>query len=918
MLLNSFLFGWADLRRRWPQGDQQRQQVRTGELEARNHAQAEEIAALKREARAREAELLTAQRAAARPAVAAPAVAAASTAALQAMQKQPDMMREERLRGILYREWQLCQAQGRIAKLQADNAALRQTLDQLQEARDDGAVAGLQADVANARTENEHLQKQLADKLHEFDELAAQAEELAQQADEAEEGAAKRLAEAQAEREALERELTELRGLKDGATAGEVAELARELTELRGLKGGATADEMAALERELAELRGLKGGATADEVAAMEAQVAGLTDRVTHTQADAEDLEEQLAAAAARAAAAEAALQQLRAEYDGHREKAAAVDRDALAQRERAARLEGELAGLRSGGGSVGGELAALREEMAELKRTAARNGKDGRDGRDGKDASAEELERLKSQLTALAAASGVSRAAGDAERYRPLGGAQPTDIMRLNDNLAALQAAGLAKDAELAEARRREGATQSVLADLRGQLGDAKDALRDATGALRELQDRAGSLERRNVGLEKENAGLQREGERLRGRVQQLEDENQRLRSRVQELEDENRRLRSEIARLLGISAADVTADSLATQPSFAERMAATTRLLRAENERSRPVSKDPPDFTSSTPTRMVHRGPPLAAGTVVDERQYGQGVGGTTSSRMGSQSQSQRGLNGSAGTGGEYPRRFIALYDYIPDTQARHGSAPEEVELGLREGDLVLVYSEQRPDGFYLAEVRGERGLVPASFLEEMRSADHAPRSRLLGQLGSTSKNRSLRPDGGLTNPGLYHPGQTKQMRARYDFDPTLTPSTGRAGVQLLPFRRGDVFAVNYSQQRDDGLVMAQADDGSFGLVPVDFLDPHVVNGAVGGRQSHTLVNTRSLVQPRPMSAASLRNQQRGEIDGGAVAGRPLSHESDRSLSQDNVSLSYAASLGASASPAPPNNTGVFSNVW
>merc|ERR550517_2426045 len=42
-------------------------------------------------------------------------------------------------------------------------------------------------------------------------------------------------------------------------------------------------------------------------------------------------------------------------------------------------------------------------------------------------------------------------------------------------------------------------------------------------------------------------------------------------------------------------------------------------------------------------------------------------------------------------------------------------------EVELSFRTGDIITVFGEMDDDGFYMAELRGQRGLVPSNFLTE-----------------------------------------------------------------------------------------------------------------------------------------------------------------------------------------------------
>jgi RIMS-binding protein 2 len=65
---------------------------------------------------------------------------------------------------------------------------------------------------------------------------------------------------------------------------------------------------------------------------------------------------------------------------------------------------------------------------------------------------------------------------------------------------------------------------------------------------------------------------------------------------------------------------------------------------------------------------------------------------------------------------------RKMIALYDYDPQKLSPNVDA--EVELKFTTGDIIYVYGEMDDDGFYLAELRGQRGLVPSNFLADASS--------------------------------------------------------------------------------------------------------------------------------------------------------------------------------------------------
>ena len=72
-----------------------------------------------------------------------------------------------------------------------------------------------------------------------------------------------------------------------------------------------------------------------------------------------------------------------------------------------------------------------------------------------------------------------------------------------------------------------------------------------------------------------------------------------------------------------------------------------------------------------------------------------------------------------------------MIALYDYDPMELSPNVDMevgldiynciynltiyPGQVELNFQTGDIITVFGEMDDDGFYMAELRGQRGLVP-----------------------------------------------------------------------------------------------------------------------------------------------------------------------------------------------------------
>ncbi|XP_078235526.1 RIMS-binding protein 2-like [Pogona vitticeps] len=73
------------------------------------------------------------------------------------------------------------------------------------------------------------------------------------------------------------------------------------------------------------------------------------------------------------------------------------------------------------------------------------------------------------------------------------------------------------------------------------------------------------------------------------------------------------------------------------------------------------------------------------------------------------------------------ETPRTMVAIFDYNPAESSPN--ADTEAELTFCAGDLVTILGSMDDDGFYYAEIRGQKGLVPSNFLEAVASEDVGP---------------------------------------------------------------------------------------------------------------------------------------------------------------------------------------------
>ena len=85
---------------------------------------------------------------------------------------------------------------------------------------------------------------------------------------------------------------------------------------------------------------------------------------------------------------------------------------------------------------------------------------------------------------------------------------------------------------------------------------------------------------------------------------------------------------------------------------------------------------------------------------------------------------------LTDTGGAGNKRKRHCDFLYKYLTIISY-------QVELSFRTGDIITVFGDMDDDGFYMAELRGHRGLVPRlGNIKDYRSFVH-----LLGQKQNNS---------------------------------------------------------------------------------------------------------------------------------------------------------------------------------
>ncbi|MPC94991.1 RIMS-binding protein 2 [Portunus trituberculatus] len=138
--------------------------------------------------------------------------------------------------------------------------------------------------------------------------------------------------------------------------------------------------------------------------------------------------------------------------------------------------------------------------------------------------------------------------------------------------------------------------------------------------------------------------------------------------------------------------------------------------------------------------------------------------------------------GREGGRGRGGpgEQTRLFVALFNYDPPTMSPNPDACDE-ELGFSEGQLIKVFGDKDPDGFYWGEAGGLQGYVPCNMVSEVQVDD----DRVAVELMKESESGRRRRDGSVGRRGdrwgdIYANMTVRKMVALYDYDPQeLSPN-------------------------------------------------------------------------------------------------------------------------------------------
>ncbi|XP_070699772.1 peripheral-type benzodiazepine receptor-associated protein 1 [Pempheris klunzingeri] len=285
-------------------------------------------------------------------------------------------------------------------------------------------------------------------------------------------------------------------------------------------------------------------------------------------------------------------------------------------------------------------------------------------------------------------------------------------------------------------------------------------------------------------------------------------------------------------------------------------EQMSSEWWVEGAQMEHSRPPHRRGP---KAVPLQESSQIPPAEAGP-----SWG-GQAELSSKQAGLQTRQLKGVANSPKMKGDCDIRiFVALFPYDPATMSPNPDAAEE-ELPFTEGQIIKVYGDKDPDGFYRGESAGRLGFVPCNMVSEIQVEDEETQQQLLQQ-GFLSTAASMEKIGSRTHAqlprrpvpppkprrskkvesatlwgeGVDSPSQdpsqpaaagavgnpapgARRMVAIFDYDPRESSPNTDIEAELT-FSAGDIIHV-FGDMDEDGFFYGDL-NGHRGLVPSNFL--------------------------------------------------------------------------------------------
>ncbi|XP_038159273.1 RIMS-binding protein 2-like isoform X2 [Cyprinodon tularosa] len=168
---------------------------------------------------------------------------------------------------------------------------------------------------------------------------------------------------------------------------------------------------------------------------------------------------------------------------------------------------------------------------------------------------------------------------------------------------------------------------------------------------------------------------------------------------------------------------------------------------------------------------------------------------------------------------------RLFVALYPYNPAAMSPNLDTAAE-ELPFVPGQIIKVFGDKDPDGFYHGESGGLSGYVPSNMVAEIPVDDEYLKHVLMQQgfLPVDHAGMGLTPD--LSDTGSIREDVIiRRMVALFDYDPWENSPNMDSDVEL-GFRAGDIIYV-LGDMDQEGFYYGDL-HGRRGLVPSNFLQP------------------------------------------------------------------------------------------
>lgn len=184
---------------------------------------------------------------------------------------------------------------------------------------------------------------------------------------------------------------------------------------------------------------------------------------------------------------------------------------------------------------------------------------------------------------------------------------------------------------------------------------------------------------------------------------------------------------------------------------------------------------------------------------------------------------------------------RLFVALFEYDPVTMSPNPDAAFE-ELPFKEGQIIKVFGDKDPDGFYKGECNGKKGYIPCNMVSELEVENEEVEYQLLHHEFLTAKTSldelalAVHDDDKNLSQELNlqvcrtELNVARTMVAIFDYNPRESSPNVDVEAELM-FNAGDVITV-YGSMDDDGFYYGEL-NGHRGLVPSNFLEVSTLPG-------------------------------------------------------------------------------------